>query len=76
MSDVGNAVNNKTIKTVFVAESNKKEKVVVPESIPQKMKLNVDAQSNNIYETDIESFVSNCIPGVCFNKQPKKKHKD
>ena len=63
--EVDNAVNNKTIKRIIVAESYKKEKVVVPISIPRK--LNVDAQqSDNIYEPDIESFVSNCIPGVCF----------
>ena len=57
---------NKTIKKIIVAGSYKNEKYVVPTSIPQKRKLGVDAQSNNIYEPDIESFVSNCIPGVCF----------
>ena len=66
MSDVDNAANNKTVKRVIVAGSYKKEKDVVPTSLPRKRKLDVDTQSNNIYEPDIESFVSNCIPGVCF----------
>ena len=58
---------NKTIKRVIVAGPYKKEEAVVPtSSLPQKRKLGVDTQSNNIYEPDIESFVSNCIPGVCF----------
>ena len=66
MSDANNADSNKNIKKVIV-KSNKKEEVIVPTSIPQKRKLDVDTQSNNnIYEPDIESFVSNCIPGVCF----------
>jgi len=59
---------NKTIKRVIVAGSYKNEKVVVPTSIPRKLKVDVDSQSDNniLYEPDIESFVSNCIPGVCF----------
>ena len=69
MSDVDNAANNKTVKRVIVAGSYKNEKdVVLPTSIPRKRKVDIDAQSNSniIYEPDIESFVSNCIPGVCF----------
>ena len=65
---------NKTIKRVIVVGSSYKEASIVPTSIPQKRKL--DTQSNNIYEPDIESFVSNCIPGVCFtstNNQRKTK---
>jgi len=57
---------NKTIKKIIVAGSYKNEKDVIPTSIPQKLKVDADAQSNNLYEPDIESFVSNCIPGVCF----------
>ena len=59
---------NQTIKKIIMPGSYKDEKDVVPtSSIPQKRKLDVDTQSNNnIYEPDIESFVSNCIPGVCF----------
>ena len=64
---------NKTIKRVIVAGSYKNEKGVVPTSIPRKRKLDVDAQSNNIYEPDIESFVSNCIPGVCFTSTNKQR---